>query len=110
MSVAGFLLLERTMLVLIIAELACGLRAVLQSRGIAPEPFLFIGLIATVRRILIVTAAFELPLFATPSPTPSAARQPRFVPHIRGSPFWPSNSCSDEELISIRSTVTEAHL
>ena len=58
---AGFLLLERIMLVLIIAELAYTLRGVLQSHRIAPEPFLFIGLIATVRRILIVTAAFEQP-------------------------------------------------
>jgi uncharacterized membrane protein (DUF373 family) len=57
----GVLLLDRILLVLIIAELAYTLRTVLQYREIAAEPFLFIGLIATVRRILIVTARFEQP-------------------------------------------------
>ena len=44
---------------LIIAELAYTLRFVLRTHRIAVEPFLFIGLIAVVRRILIVTAQFE---------------------------------------------------
>jgi uncharacterized membrane protein (DUF373 family) len=57
----GVLMLDRILLVLIIAELAYTLRTVLKYREIAAEPFLFIGLIATVRRILIVTAAFEQP-------------------------------------------------
>ncbi len=35
------------------------LRLVIQRHEIAAEPFLFIGLIAAVRRILIVTAEFE---------------------------------------------------
>jgi len=34
---------------------------VLRTHEIAVEPFLFIGLIAVVRRILIVTAQFERP-------------------------------------------------
>jgi Phosphate-starvation-inducible E family len=46
-------------MVLIIAEIAATLRAVLLYHEIAAEPFLFIGLIACVRRILIVTAASE---------------------------------------------------
>lgn len=46
-------------MVLIIAEIAATLRAVLLYHEIAAEPFLFIGLIACVRRILIVTAAAE---------------------------------------------------
>lgn len=56
---SGVLVLDRLLLVLIVAELAYTLRTVLQYREIAAEPFLLIGLIAAVRRILIVTAAFE---------------------------------------------------
>jgi len=51
--------LDRILLTLIIAELVYTLRFVLRTHGIAVEPFLFIGLIAVVRRILIVTAQFE---------------------------------------------------
>jgi uncharacterized membrane protein (DUF373 family) len=51
--------LDRVLLLLIIAELAYTLRFVLRTHRIAVEPFLFIGLIAVVRRILIVTAQFE---------------------------------------------------
>jgi presenilin-like A22 family membrane protease len=57
----GVLILDRTLLTLIIAELAYTLRTDLFHHEIAAEPFLFIGLIATVRRILIVTAKFEQP-------------------------------------------------
>jgi uncharacterized membrane protein (DUF373 family) len=55
----GVTLLDRILLLLIIAELAYTLRFVLRTHKIAVEPFLFIGLIAVVRRILIVTAQFE---------------------------------------------------
>ena len=55
----GVALLDRILLLLIIAELAYTLRFVLRTHRIAVEPFLFIGLIAVVRRILIVTAQFE---------------------------------------------------
>jgi presenilin-like A22 family membrane protease len=57
----GVLVLERTLLTLIIAEVAYTLRTDLLHHEIAAEPFLFIGLIATVRRMLIVTAEFEQP-------------------------------------------------
>ena len=57
----GVLVLERTLLILIIAELAYTLRTDFLHHEIAAEPFLYIGLIATVRRMLIVTAAFEQP-------------------------------------------------
>lgn len=57
----GVLVLDRILLLLIIAELASTLSTILLHHEIAAEPFLFIGLIATVRRILIVTAAFEQP-------------------------------------------------
>lgn len=56
---SGVLVLDRVLLVLIVAELAYTFRTVLRYREITAEPFLVIGLIATVRRILIVTAAFE---------------------------------------------------
>ncbi|HVC86075.1 MAG TPA: phosphate-starvation-inducible PsiE family protein [Gaiellaceae bacterium] len=55
----GVTLLDRILFLLIIAELAYTLRFVLRTHKIAVEPFLFIGLIAVVRRILIVTAQFE---------------------------------------------------
>lgn len=55
----GVAILDRVLLLLIIAELAYTLRFVLRTHRIAVEPFLFIGLIAVVRRILIVTAQFE---------------------------------------------------
>jgi uncharacterized membrane protein (DUF373 family) len=55
----GVMVLDRILLLLIIAELAYTLRFVLRTHRIAVEPFLFIGLIAVVRRILIVTAQFE---------------------------------------------------
>ena len=55
----GVTVLDRILLLLIIAELAYTLRFVLRTHTIAVEPFLYIGLIAVVRRILIVTAQFE---------------------------------------------------
>jgi uncharacterized membrane protein (DUF373 family) len=55
------LVLDRVLMVLIIAEIAATLRTVLLYHEIAAEPFLFIGLIASVRRILMVTAAAEQP-------------------------------------------------
>ncbi len=54
-------ILDRILLTLIIAELVYTLRFVLRTHEIVAEPFLFIGLIAVVRRILIVTAQFEHP-------------------------------------------------
>jgi uncharacterized membrane protein (DUF373 family) len=54
-------ILDRILLTLIIAELVYTLRFVLRTHEIVVEPFLFIGLIAVVRRILIVTAQFERP-------------------------------------------------
>jgi uncharacterized membrane protein (DUF373 family) len=55
----GVTVLDRILLLLIIAELAYTLRFVLRTHEIVVEPFLFIGLIAVVRRILIVTAQLE---------------------------------------------------
>ena len=55
----GVSVLDRVLLTLIIAELVYTLRFVLRTHEIAVEPFLYIGMIAVVRRILIVTAQFE---------------------------------------------------
>ncbi len=57
----GVLVLDRILLTLIVAELAYTLRLVVVRHEITAEPFLFIGLIAAVRRILLVTAEFEKP-------------------------------------------------
>jgi uncharacterized membrane protein (DUF373 family) len=53
------LVLDRVLLALIVGELLYTLRFVLRTHEIVVTPFLFIGLIAVVRRILIVTAQLE---------------------------------------------------
>jgi uncharacterized membrane protein (DUF373 family) len=55
----GIFLLERILLIFIIAELLYTLRLVDFGGRILVEPFLFIGLIAVVRRILVITAEAE---------------------------------------------------
>jgi uncharacterized membrane protein (DUF373 family) len=55
----GVVVLDRILLTPIIAELGYTLRFVVCTHAIAVEPFLYIGLIAVVRRILIVTAQLE---------------------------------------------------
>jgi uncharacterized membrane protein (DUF373 family) len=57
-SIAAFVL-GRVLLLFIVAELLHTLRLVNLGGRILVEPFLFIGLIAVVRRILIATAEFE---------------------------------------------------
>src|SRR6202451_3222148 len=52
----GVLVLDRVLMVLIIAEIAATLRAVLLYHEIAAEPFLFIGFISCVPRVLLVPA------------------------------------------------------
>jgi uncharacterized membrane protein (DUF373 family) len=55
----GLFILERTLLLFMIAELLATLRIIDFGGRIVVEPFLLIGLIAVVRRILVVTAEFE---------------------------------------------------
>jgi uncharacterized membrane protein (DUF373 family) len=55
----GVVLLDHILLTLIVAELLHTLRFVVLRGEIVVEPFLFVGLIAVVRRILIVTAELE---------------------------------------------------
>ncbi|MDX6484610.1 MAG: hypothetical protein QOE95_2381 [Gaiellaceae bacterium] len=56
----GVFLLDRILLLLILAELLYTLRLVGFSGRMLVEPFLFIALIAVVRRILVVTAEADL--------------------------------------------------
>jgi uncharacterized membrane protein (DUF373 family) len=56
---AGVFLLDRVLLMFIIAELLYTLRLVNLGGRVLVEPFLFIGLIAVVRRILVITAEIE---------------------------------------------------
>jgi uncharacterized membrane protein (DUF373 family) len=55
----GSFILDRVLLIFIIAELLYTLRLVNFGGRLLVEPFLFIGLIAVVRRVLVVTAEFE---------------------------------------------------
>jgi uncharacterized membrane protein (DUF373 family) len=55
----GVFILDRVLLIFIIAELIYTLRLVDVGGKILVEPFLFIGLIAVVRRVLVITAEFD---------------------------------------------------
>jgi len=55
----GVFILDRVLLLFIIAELLYTLRLVNFGGRILVEPFLYIGLIAVVRRVLVITAEFE---------------------------------------------------
>jgi uncharacterized membrane protein (DUF373 family) len=55
----GVLVLDRILLIFIIAELLFTLRLTIYRGEILAEPFLFIGLIAVVRRVLVITAESE---------------------------------------------------
>jgi uncharacterized membrane protein (DUF373 family) len=57
---AGVFALERCLLLFIIAELLYTLSLLEGGGRILVEPFLFIGLIAVVRRVLVVTAEAEI--------------------------------------------------
>lgn len=51
--------LDQALLVFMVAELLHTVRITLRDRSLAAEPFLIIGLIAGVRRILVITAKNE---------------------------------------------------
>ena len=56
---SGLQVLDRVLLLLIIAELLYTLRLVIYEGEIFAEPFLLIGMIAAVRRVVVVTAQAE---------------------------------------------------
>ena len=55
----GLRILDRILLLLIIAELLYTLRVIIDRGEISAEPFLFIGIIAVVRRVVVITAETE---------------------------------------------------
>ena len=55
----GLRVLDRVLLLLIVAELLLTLQLVIARGEIATEPFLFIGIIAVVRRVVVITAEVE---------------------------------------------------
>jgi uncharacterized membrane protein (DUF373 family) len=56
---AGVFVLDRVLLLFILAELLYTLRLIDRGGRILAEPFLFIGLIAIVRRVLVLVAEVE---------------------------------------------------
>lgn len=51
-------LLDRLLLILMIAELLYTVQISFREHALVPEPFLIVGLIAATRRILVITAEF----------------------------------------------------
>jgi uncharacterized membrane protein (DUF373 family) len=51
-------LLDRILLILMIAEILYTVQVSLREHALFPEPFLVVGLIAGIRRVLIITAEF----------------------------------------------------
>jgi uncharacterized membrane protein (DUF373 family) len=52
-------LLDRILLILMIAEILYTVQVSLREHTLVPEPFLVVALIAAVRRVLIITAEFS---------------------------------------------------
>lgn len=50
------LLLDRALLILLVVELLYTVQVSFREHGVVPEPFLLIGLIAGIRRVLLLTA------------------------------------------------------
>src|SRR5882724_13525451 len=51
-------LLDRILLILLVVELLYTVQVSFREHGLIPEPFLLVGLIAAIRRILVLTAEF----------------------------------------------------
>jgi hypothetical protein len=51
-------LLDRVLLILLVVELLYTVQVSFREHGLIPEPFLLIGLIAGIRRVLLLTAEF----------------------------------------------------
>jgi phosphate starvation-inducible membrane PsiE len=52
-------LLDRILLILMIVEILYTVQVSFRERALVPEPFLVVGLIATIRRLLVLTAEFS---------------------------------------------------
>lgn len=53
------LLLDRLLLILMVVEILYTVQVSLREHTLVPEPFLVVGLIAGIRRILVLTAEFS---------------------------------------------------
>jgi len=51
-------LLDRILLILLVVELLYTIQVSFREHGLIPEPFLLVGLIAAIRRVLVLTAEF----------------------------------------------------
>ena len=51
-------LLDRILLILLVVELLYTVQVSFRVHGLLPEPFLLVGLIAAIRRVLVLTAEF----------------------------------------------------
>ena len=51
-------LLDRILLILLVVELLYTVQVSFRQHAVTPEPFLLVGLIAAIRRVLILTAEF----------------------------------------------------
>ena len=51
-------LLDRLLLILLVVELLYTVQVSFREHGLLPEPFLLVGLIAAIRRVLVLTAEF----------------------------------------------------
>lgn len=59
-------LIEELLLVLLVVEILYTVQVSFREHTLAPEPFLLIGLIAAVRRVLVITAELAEPRNKTP--------------------------------------------
>ena len=51
-------MLDRILLILLVVELLYTVQVSFREHGLIPEPFLLVGLIAAIRRVLVLTAEF----------------------------------------------------
>ena len=58
LAVTGVHLLDQALLVLLIVEVLYTVQVSFREHALVPEPFLLVGLIACIRRVLVVTASF----------------------------------------------------
>ena len=65
-----FLIVDHLLFVLMLVEILHTVRASIDARELASEPFLIVGLIATVRRILVVTLQTSDTAAASPGEKP----------------------------------------
>src|SRR5712691_6385316 len=60
-------LLDRILLIFLVVELLYAFQVSFREHTVAPEPFLLVGVIAAIRRVLIITAEFgHVPALAEP--------------------------------------------